>query len=68
MFHFIFQMLRIHIDLGIPYVKEEIAKHSIKDIDRLRTHENSLALSLVNNNNNVRRLKRFHVLDLPDRY
>jgi len=58
----------IHKGLGIPYVKKDIAKHSKKHIDRLRTHENNLALSLVNNNNNVRRLKRFHVLDLPDRY
>jgi len=58
----------IHKHLGIPCVKEEIAKHIKKYIDRLRTHENNLALSLVNNNNNVRRLKRFNVLDLPDRF
>jgi len=28
----------IHKNLGIPYVKEEIAKHIKKYIDRLRTH------------------------------
>jgi len=58
----------IHKDLGIPDVKEEIAKHIKKYIDRLRTHNNNLSLSLVNNNNNIRRLKRCHVLDLPDRF
>jgi len=30
-------------------------KHSKKYIDRLRTHEINLALSLVNNNNNVKK-------------
>jgi len=58
----------IHKDLGIPFAKEEIAKHIKKYIDRLRTHENNLALSLENNNDNVRRLKRFLVLDIPDRF
>lgn len=57
---------RIHNDLNIPTVKEEIANFSANHINRLLNHENLLAKKLTNPN--TRRLCRSQLLDLPSRF
>lgn len=57
----------IHKDLGISKVKNEINKFSRKYIDRLSNHSNTLAITLLDESEEIVRLKRFHVLDLPFR-
>ena len=58
---------QIHRDLKIPYIKDEINKFSTRYIDRLSNHSNVLAISLLDETEDVRRLKRLHILDLPFR-
>lgn len=58
---------QIHQDLKIPYIKDEINRFSLRYIDRLSNHCNAFAISLLDETEEVRRLKRFHVLDLPYR-
>lgn len=57
----------IHKDLQIPTVKDEINKHTSRYLDRLSTHSNPLAICLLDETEEVNRLKRFHILDLPYR-
>lgn len=57
----------IHNDLRIPKVKEEINKFSERYLNRLSNHSNILAINLLDDSDEIRRLKRFHVLDLPFR-
>lgn len=57
----------IHDDLNIPTVKDEISRFSAKYLDRLSNHINPLAISLLDDTHEVRRLKRHHILDLPFR-
>lgn len=51
-------------DLNIPSIKEEISRYSKNYLERLSNHPNPLAISLLNNQNETRRLNRKHVLDL----
>lgn len=55
----------IHNDLGVPNVKSEIKTISTNYMRRLSLHPNLLALNLLDDSQEVRRLKRPHVLDLP---
>ena len=57
----------IYKDFGITKVKNEINKLSRKYIDRLSNHSNTLAITLLDESEEIVRLKRFHVLDLPFR-
>lgn len=57
----------IHKDLNMPTVKEEIKKFSTRYLDRLSNHVNTLAINLLDDSNEINRLKRHHVLDLPFR-
>lgn len=54
-------------DFKIPSVVEEIKNSSSKHSSKLNDHENHLAINLLDNSNQRRRLKRFHPLDLPFR-
>lgn len=54
----------IHRDLNIPTVKEEISKFCHKYEKRLESHQNHLAINLLDNGGAVRRLKRKHPTDL----
>lgn len=54
----------LHESANIEYVKEVINRLSIPYFNRLSSHPNHLALSLTDNSETVRRLKRTHVLDL----
>ena len=58
----------IHKDLLINTVREEIVTYSSKYENRLSNHPNHLALSLLDNSDTCRRLKRFNPADLPVRY
>ena len=58
---------KIHEDLNIPFIKEEISRFSSRYLDRLSVHSNVLAISLLDETEEVIRLKRLHVLDLPYR-
>lgn len=55
----------IHTDLGVPKVKTEISRYSSNYLNRLSQHSNVLAITLLDDSNEIRRLKRLHVLDLP---
>ena len=55
----------LHNDLKIPTIKEAINKFSERYLQRLSDHENVLAITLLDNSDEVLRLTRFHVLDLP---
>ena len=55
----------LHQDLKIPFIKEEIRKFSSSYLGRLSNHTNVLAITLLDETEEVRRLKRKHVLDLP---
>lgn len=57
----------IHNDLKIPTVKEVIKTFSEKYLTRLSNHVNPLAISLLDDSEELRRLKRYHILDLPFR-
>jgi hypothetical protein len=58
----------LHKDLSVPIVREEIKKCSVKYRHRLQVHPNELATSLLNYDDEVRRLKRFKPTDLSDRF
>lgn len=55
----------IHDDLEMPLVKDEIKRFSKHYLDRLSNHNNLLAIMLLDDTNEVRRLKRKQILDLP---
>lgn len=55
----------IHKDLCIPEVKNVIRNYSSKYLNRLSNHSNVLAINLLDDSNESKRLKRSHVLDLP---
>lgn len=57
----------IHTDLEIPFVKDEIKKITTKYLQRISYHDNPLAIALLDETNEIIRLKRHHVLDLPFR-
>lgn len=57
----------IHKDLGIAKIKNEINRFSANYLDRLSKHPNALAISLLDDSEEIHRLKRFHILDLPFR-
>ena len=57
----------IHKDLSIPKVIEEVRSISSKYLERLSNHTNLLAISLLDDSEEVKRLKRFHILDIPFR-
>lgn len=57
----------IHNDLHIPKVKDEINRFSENYLGRLSNHCNPCAISLLDDTEEVRRLKRHHILDLPFR-
>ena len=59
--------VNIHKDLEMPTVKEEIKKFSERYLQRLSNHSNILAINLLDDSEELQRLKRFHVLDLPFR-
>lgn len=58
----------IQKDLKIASVKEEIRIYSEKYCKRLSTHPNDLAVNLLNEKNDKRRLKRFKPIDLTTRF
>ncbi|KAI8115980.1 RNA-directed DNA polymerase from mobile element jockey [Lucilia cuprina] len=57
----------IHNDLSILKVIDEIKRFSGNYLERLNQHMNPLAISLLDDTEEVRRLKRYHILDLPFR-
>lgn len=55
-------------DLQIPSLQDEIKRFSTNYIARLNIHCNPLAQNIANSSDEVRRLLRYHPLDLPTRY
>lgn len=58
----------IHRDCGIKTVKEVVTECSAKYLSKLNDHSNYLAVNLLDNSEELRRLKRSNTLDLPDRF
>ena len=56
---------QIHKDLDIPTVSSEMNGFSQRYIARLSNHGNILAITLLDEAEEIRRLKRAHILDLP---
>lgn len=54
----------LHRDLKIPTIKEEIQRYAQKHEARLHSHENVEILQLLDNRENIRRLKRIKPSDL----
>ena len=54
----------IHQYCDLPYITEEIQKRSIKLQEKLNAHTNQLAINLLDNIQEIRRLKRKKILDL----
>ena len=57
----------IHTDLKVPTIKEEIRKFSFQYRDKITTHPNELASTLLEEEE-PRRLKRFKLTDLTTRF
>jgi hypothetical protein len=57
----------LHHYLNIPTILEEMKKYSAKYQYRLNCHANHLAINLLDNSDEVRRLNRIHILDLAER-
>jgi hypothetical protein len=57
----------LHTDLKIPTLREEITKFSVKYRDKITTHPNKLASTLLEEEE-LRRLKRFTPTDLTTRF
>jgi len=49
----------IHKDMELPLVKDEIKSNAERYISKLHNHDNVLALGLLDNKSNRRRLKDF---------
>jgi len=58
----------IRRDLQVPTVQEEINRYAAKHEAKLSNHPNTTALSLLDNSEEVRRLKRFKPFDLVTRF
>jgi hypothetical protein len=58
----------VHNDLQMNTVKEVISERTRKYSNKLNAHQNPLALNLLDNSEDVYRLKRYNVLDLPTRF
>lgn len=58
----------LHTDLNVPFIKPEISRLSNNYLERLSNHVNPLAISLLDDSEEIRRLKRNHILDLPFRH
>ena len=59
---------KIHRDLKIPTVKEEISKFSNRYNIRINNHQNPLVTQLLDTTDQVRRLRRYYPLDLNIRF
>ena len=57
----------IHADLQVPTFREEITKFSVKYRDKITTHPNELASTLLEEEE-TRRLKRFKPTDLATNF
>jgi len=55
----------IHTDLKIPTIREEITKFSVNYRDKITTHPNELASTLLEEEEEPRRLTRFKPTDFP---
>lgn len=58
----------IQRDLKIASVKEEIKKHSVNYSMKLSTHPNELAVNLLNEKTDKRKLKLFKPIDLSSKF
>ena len=58
----------IHRDLNVPTVREAITKLSVHYCGRLQTHPNHLANTLIEDEEETRRLKRFKPSELTTRF
>ena len=59
---------RIHTDLGVPTVKDEVSRFSLNYGHRLDNHSNPIAQLLTTTENSICRLKRYHINDFPQRF
>jgi hypothetical protein len=57
----------LHTHLKVPIITEEITKFSFKYTDKITTHPNELASTLLEEEE-PRRLKRFKPTDLTTRF
>jgi hypothetical protein len=58
----------LHIHLRVPKIREEITEFSTRYSDKITTHPNELASTLLEKEVEPRRLKRFKMTDLTTRF
>ena len=56
--------MELHRGLKGPFIKEKNPKHCKRYLDRLSNHRNPLAISLLNESKELRRLKMKHFPNL----
>lgn len=66
--HWFVRNSEIHEYLEMPTVREEVNKNSKRYKERLNEHSNELARCLLDTTGDVKRLKRWQILDLDQRY
>ena len=55
----------VHKDLIIPFIKEELRNFSSSYLGSFSNHTNVLAITLLDETDEIQRLKRKHILRLP---
>ncbi|KAJ8735272.1 hypothetical protein PYW07_006892 [Mythimna separata] len=65
--HWFVRNTEIHEYLEMPTVREEVSNVSKRYKERLSKHTNELAKNLLQSQGNIKRLKRWHILDLEQR-
>jgi hypothetical protein len=58
----------LNTDLKVPTIREEITKFNVKYRDKITTHPNELASTLLEEGEEPRSLKRFKPTDLTTRF
>jgi len=58
----------IHADLKVPTIRLEITEFNVKSRDKITTHPNELASTLLEEEEVPRRLKRFKPTNLTTRF
>jgi hypothetical protein len=57
----------LHTDLKVPIIREEITEFTVKDREKITTHQNELESTLLEEEE-PRRLERFKPKDLTTRF
>lgn len=60
--------MELHEYLNVSTIKEEVNKYAEKYKERLQKHTNKLAKDVIDDKNDIKRLKRWQILQLDTRH